>query len=446
MSVAQRVTSSRFVGRRGESSPSSQRTLAGEDPAGLPALFFIAGESGVGKTRLLARADRHAPRQHGARGDRRRLRRARRGRAALRAAGRERCGRCSAPASRCSSELSARHAGRARAAQPGDRRAIDRARDRARRGAASALRRLPRADPTGSPRSVRCCSGSRTSTGPTARPAPSCASSPPASRPSASSWSPPTGPTSCTAAIPLRPLLAELERTPRARRIELERFDRAELSDQLTDILGAEPQAEVVERLYGRSERQPAVHRGADRGGCRRARLAAAEPARGAAAAGRAALGGEPAAAARARRRRSRPTRSCSLRRPASIAAAVGRGDARGDRGADRRRARRRVGSASATRCCARSSTTTCSRRALASSTSRSRDGARARRRRAATRPGRRPAIAHHYYAAGDQPQALRAALEASTARPQLHAYGEAAALLDRALELWPRVAGPRAG
>ena len=48
--------------------------------------------------------------------------------------------------------------------------------------------------------------------------------------------------------------------------------------------------------------------------------------------------------------------------------------------------------------------------------------------------------IAHHYYAAGDQPKALRAALEASTAVRKLHAYGEAAGLLDRALELWPRV------
>ena len=50
--MAQRVTSSRFVGRQRELAD-LQRTLAGEDPAGLPALFFISGESGVGKTRLL---------------------------------------------------------------------------------------------------------------------------------------------------------------------------------------------------------------------------------------------------------------------------------------------------------------------------------------------------------------------------------------------------------
>src|SRR5215208_4534817 len=56
---------------------------------------------------------------------------------------------------------------------------------------------------------------------------------------------------------PLRPLLAELERDPRARRIELARLTRAELSEQLADILDAMPGADVIERLYGRSEGNP---------------------------------------------------------------------------------------------------------------------------------------------------------------------------------------------
>ena len=56
---------------------------------------------------------------------------------------------------------------------------------------------------------------------------------------------------------PLRPLLAELERSPCAERIELERFDRAELADQLADILGSAPARDVVERMYGRSEGNP---------------------------------------------------------------------------------------------------------------------------------------------------------------------------------------------
>ncbi len=56
---------------------------------------------------------------------------------------------------------------------------------------------------------------------------------------------------------PLRPLLAELERGPRARRIELAPLTRAELAQQLEDILGAAPDDERVDRLYARSEGNP---------------------------------------------------------------------------------------------------------------------------------------------------------------------------------------------
>src|SRR3954453_2244101 len=56
---------------------------------------------------------------------------------------------------------------------------------------------------------------------------------------------------------PLRPLLAELERAPRARRIELARFDRDELAEQLEDILGAPPAPDLVDRLLERSEGKP---------------------------------------------------------------------------------------------------------------------------------------------------------------------------------------------
>jgi len=51
--------------------------------------------------------------------------------------------------------------------------------------------------------------------------------------------------------------------------------------------------------------------------------------------------------------------------------------------------------------------------------------------------------IAHHYAQAGDQPAALRATVEAALLARDVHAYGEAAELADRALELWPRVAEP---
>jgi DNA-binding CsgD family transcriptional regulator len=56
---------------------------------------------------------------------------------------------------------------------------------------------------------------------------------------------------------PLRPLLAELERAPRARRIDLRRFHRDELAEQLEDILGAPPAPDLVDRLFERSEGNP---------------------------------------------------------------------------------------------------------------------------------------------------------------------------------------------
>ena len=56
---------------------------------------------------------------------------------------------------------------------------------------------------------------------------------------------------------PLRPLLAELERDTRARRIELTRLSRDELGELLDDILGGPSDEELVERLYARSEGNP---------------------------------------------------------------------------------------------------------------------------------------------------------------------------------------------
>src|SRR5205085_11223504 len=56
---------------------------------------------------------------------------------------------------------------------------------------------------------------------------------------------------------PLRPLLSELERLEHVRRIDLAPFSRAELTEVLADILGAEPDEGLVERLYARSEGNP---------------------------------------------------------------------------------------------------------------------------------------------------------------------------------------------
>ena len=53
--------------------------------------------------------------------------------------------------------------------------------------------------------------------------------------------------------------------------------------------------------------------------------------------------------------------------------------------------------------------------------------------------------VAHHWTAAGDREKALRAAIAAADAAEAVHANGEASNLLERALELWERVADPEA-
>jgi DNA-binding CsgD family transcriptional regulator/tetratricopeptide (TPR) repeat protein len=52
---------------------------------------------------------------------------------------------------------------------------------------------------------------------------------------------------------PLRPFLAGLDRSGRAERLEVGRFDRVDLADLLAGILGMRPDDELVERIYRRS-------------------------------------------------------------------------------------------------------------------------------------------------------------------------------------------------
>ncbi len=56
---------------------------------------------------------------------------------------------------------------------------------------------------------------------------------------------------------PLRPFLAELERIRWVERLELERFDRAELIAQLTGILGEAPAAGLVDEVFERAQGNP---------------------------------------------------------------------------------------------------------------------------------------------------------------------------------------------
>ncbi|WP_105970648.1 helix-turn-helix transcriptional regulator [Streptomyces geranii] len=53
---------------------------------------------------------------------------------------------------------------------------------------------------------------------------------------------------------PLRPLLAELDRLRTVRRIELSRFNRAEVSRQIAGILAAEPEPAQVDEIFDRSD------------------------------------------------------------------------------------------------------------------------------------------------------------------------------------------------
>ncbi|MDX6728255.1 MAG: hypothetical protein QOK49_3060 [Baekduia sp.] len=53
---------------------------------------------------------------------------------------------------------------------------------------------------------------------------------------------------------PLRPFLAEIERADRAQRLPVERFTQAELGAQLAAILGAAPEPELLHRVWARSE------------------------------------------------------------------------------------------------------------------------------------------------------------------------------------------------
>jgi len=238
---------------------------------------------------------------------------------------------------------------------------------------------------------------------------------------------------------PLRTLLSELDRLDRARRIQLEPFDRDEISEVLADILGEAPSDKLVQRLFERSEgnalyTEELLAAGMDGRGAapqslrdafmlRIERLSPdAQSAARVIAAGRAldeptiaeVSGIEPDALHVALREAvseqvlvaCEPTRLSfrhALLREAlyddllpgerselhlALARAFeDRADYDNDRGVE-----------------------------LAS------------------------AIAHHYATAGDQPAALRATVQAALAAREVRAYGDAANLAERALELWPRV------
>ncbi len=242
---------------------------------------------------------------------------------------------------------------------------------------------------------------------------------------------------------PLRPLLAELDRIERTRRIDLDPFDRTEIAEALRDILGRPADDDLIDRLLARSEGNPLYIEEL---------LAAALDGRG---------------AAPANLRDAFMLRIERLSSDARIAAeAVSVGRRLDDKtlasatGISRERLREAL------------------RETVAEHVLVAGDDGRFCFRHALLRevlyddllPGERgdlhiqlahvleeaepslceedeiervASIASHYAAAGDQAAALRATVRAAQEARRVHAYGEVADLAERAMELWPRVVDP---
>jgi len=247
---------------------------------------------------------------------------------------------------------------------------------------------------------------------------------------------------------PLRPLLPEIERLDRTTRVTVERLTPSELAVQLADILGAEPEPALVERLYARCEGNPLFAEEL---------LAAGEDGRG-----------ELPPTLRDAlmvRVEALPEPTQELLRVVSAAARADEALLAEVSGLERARLRGAL------------------REALAHHVLVSGDDGLYAFRHALLRealhedllPGERvelhlalaralegrlddgsdapdlgtvTQLAHHYAVAGEQPDALAAAVRAASAAERVHAPAEAAAQLERALSLWPRVpdAEQRAG
>ena len=238
---------------------------------------------------------------------------------------------------------------------------------------------------------------------------------------------------------PLRPLVNELERLERARRINVAPFDRGELTEALADILGDTPADELVDRLFARSEGNALYSEEL---------LAAGLEGRGAA----------PQSLRDAFMLRIERLSADAQRSARAIA--VGRrldesiiGEVTGIEHAALQTALRDAVSEQVLM--AGDDGRLFFRHALlrevlyddllpGERAELHLELARAFERRVAGQDDREveraTTIASHYAAAGDQPAALRAAVHASQAARDVHAYGEAADLAERALELWPRV------
>jgi DNA-binding CsgD family transcriptional regulator/tetratricopeptide (TPR) repeat protein len=244
---------------------------------------------------------------------------------------------------------------------------------------------------------------------------------------------------------PLRPLLAELERGTNARRVELHPLTQAELAEQLTDILGAKPAPELLARLFNRSEGNPLF----------------AEELLAAGLDGRGALPPTLRDALMLRIERL-PTAAQELLRLLSTGRRLDHSILAEASGMDPRELREALREAAAAHLIVADAEGRYAfrhallREVVADDLLPGERAelhlalARALEARAEGLPDHGGAhlaagIAHHYLASGDQPRALAASVRAGEAAENVHAFGEAAALYSRALELWQRVNDPQA-
>ena len=237
---------------------------------------------------------------------------------------------------------------------------------------------------------------------------------------------------------PLRPLLAELERDTRSRRIELARLSREELGDLLADILGGAADAELLERLYTRSEGNPLFTEEL---------LAARLDGRG----------GLPSTLRDALmvriERLSQPAQEVlRVLSAGRVLAHAVLAEASGLDAAEVRAALREAAESNVIVADQRGRYQF--RHALLREVVHDDllPGEHAELHLALARALEHQAaetgedalitagIAHHYLQAGAQREALVASVRAADAAERVHAHGEAGALLERALELWPRV------
>jgi DNA-binding CsgD family transcriptional regulator/tetratricopeptide (TPR) repeat protein len=237
---------------------------------------------------------------------------------------------------------------------------------------------------------------------------------------------------------PLRPLLAEIERDPAVHRITLSPLSRDELAAALDDILGEAPAAELLDRLYARSEGNPLfmeelLAAGVDGRGALPITLSDAlmvrieqlsDPAQDVLRV--LAVGQQVDHATLADvSGMDRAALVAALREAVACHLVVAQAD---DRYAFRHALLREV---------------VADDLLPGERTELHRAFAEALERRPADGPDAAQiaaGIAHHYAATGDQRAALGASVRAATAAEAVHAFGESAALLERALELWDRV------